>query len=351
MTTSIPAVWNGVKRTDAKIVTLEGYPEDQERMGSNMRWKLGGTLMTVAALMLTPVAGAAESGERRVKASPDEAMEKLEAGNARFVSASTTHPRIGTDRRQQTSDHGQYPFATILSCSDSRAPVEYIFDQGIGDLFVIRVAGNVADTDEIGTIEYGVEHLHTPLLVVLGHTQCGAVSAVVKGADVDGNIPKLVDNIVPAVKKAKDKYSDLSGDEFIMKAIKANVWQGIEDLFKHSEDVRTATEHGHLKVVGGVYHLDTGQVEWLGEHPHQKKLMSQAEDSATVGTVAKAGPCCPGHDRASEKATSATMASASSDEADRHESSSMLGIFALGGGLLIVLGVGAGLIWSRRVHA
>ncbi|MEI6128068.1 MAG: carbonic anhydrase, partial [Pseudomonadota bacterium] len=147
------------------------------------------------------------------------------------------------------------------------------FDQGIGDVFVIRVAGNVADTDEIGTIEYGVGHLKTPLLIVLGHSKCGAVTAVATGAEVHGSIPKLVDNIIPAVKKAKEKAPDAKGDMLVKEAITMNVWQAIEDTFKGSEEVRHLVNSGNLKVVGALYDIETGKVTWMGSHPRQVDLV------------------------------------------------------------------------------
>lgn len=214
----------------------------------------------------------ASGGESAV--TPDQALANLKEGNARYVSGKSEHPRQDAKRRAETVSGGQHPFAIVLSCADSREPVEILFDQGIGDLFVIRVAGNVADIDELGTMEYGADHLGAPLIVVLGHTKCGAVTAVVKGESVHGNIPQLVDNIVPAAKKVKDK--GVSGDSAIPEAIKANVMQAIEDTFKHSEILRGRVAAGKLRIVGGVYDLEKGSVEWLGEHPDQAKLAGAA---------------------------------------------------------------------------
>lgn len=161
---------------------------------------------------------------------PDEAIERLTQGNVRYHSGEPEHPRSDAQRMQQTTEHGQHPFATVITCSDSRVPVERVFDQGIGDVFTIRVAGNVCDTDEIGSIEYGVDHLGTPLFVVLGHTGCGAVTAVVTGAELHGSIPPLVDNIGPAVAKASKAHPSLHGQDLVPEAVKANVWQSIDDL-------------------------------------------------------------------------------------------------------------------------
>jgi carbonic anhydrase len=206
------------------------------------------------------------------------AFEKLQAGNERFFAGNSVHPRLDDGVRYNTSTEGQKPFATIMACSDSRVPVEILFDQGIGDLFVIKVAGNVSDVDEIGSIEYGVAHLGTPLMVVLGHSSCGAVTAVTMKDHVHGNIPALVDNIEPAVRKAKSKYSHLKGKEVVPYAIEENVWQSISDLFHFSKDARELVKTGKLAVVGAVYDIESGKVRWLGEHPQQAELISHGKD-------------------------------------------------------------------------
>jgi carbonic anhydrase len=206
--------------------------------------------------------------------SADVALNKLKDGNARYIAGKPDHPNQGFAQREATTKHGQKPFVSMLSCSDSRVPVEILFDQGVGDIFAIRVAGNVANVDETATIEYGVDHLGTPLLVVLGHTHCGAVIAVVKNAEVHGNIPALVKSIVPAVETAKKSKPGAKGEELINAAITANVWQAIEDVFKTSPTVVGRVKDGKLKVVGALYHIDTGKVNWLGQHPKQDQLLS-----------------------------------------------------------------------------
>ena len=205
--------------------------------------------------------------------SPDQALEMLQQGNARFVAGQTLHPHQTPQRLQETATHGQKPFATVLACSDSREPVELLFDQGVGDVFVIRVAGNVSDVDEVGSIEYGVGHLATPLLVVLGHTHCGAVTAVATHAEVGGSIPQLVDNIAPAVKRAEAQAQGLPQSVLVEKAVRENVWQSIADAFQRSEEIRHLAAAGKLKVVGAVYDLATGLVQWMGPHPGQADLL------------------------------------------------------------------------------
>lgn len=125
----------------------------------------------------------------RAGSATDDALKAMREGNARFVAGKPTHPHTGMDRVADTGANGQKPIVTILGCSDSRVALERIFDLGVGDAFVVRVAGNVSDTDEIGSAEYGAGHLNTPLMVVLGHTKCGAVTAVATGAQVHGSIP------------------------------------------------------------------------------------------------------------------------------------------------------------------
>ncbi len=216
---------------------------------------------------------------------PDQALKKLQDGNNRFLRDRNTHPRIGMSRRQDTFNNGQHPFATVIACSDSRVPVETVFDQGIGDVFVIRVAGNVCDTDEIGSIEYGVDHLETPIMVVLGHVNCGAVTAVVTEAELHGSIPELVDNIKPAVVTAQRNNPHLHGTELVPEAVKSNVWQSIDDLYKGSPAVRARVASGTLKVIGAVYDISDGNVEWLGTHPEQGKLLAYSGGASSHGTA------------------------------------------------------------------
>lgn len=207
---------------------------------------------------------------------PDEAISKLKQGNNRYRTEKAIHPNATQARRTQTTKGGQHPFATVIACSDSRAPVEILFDQGIGDIFVIKVAGNVCDDDEIGSIEYGVDHLGTPVLVVLGHSHCGAVTAVCTDAEVHGKIPILVDNIIPAVDKVKHEHPDLKGKDLVPYAVKENVFTAIEELFLNSHSTVARVNSGQCKVVGAVYDIESGKIEWLGEHPNQSELLAHA---------------------------------------------------------------------------
>ena len=226
----------------------------------------------VVAFVLNAAMALASSAGPGITA--DQVLQKLKDGNARFVAGKVQHPNEDAARRADIAKNGQHPMVSVLSCSDSRVPPELLFDQGFGDTFVIRVAGNVAATDEIATIEYGTEHLGTPLVVVLGHSKCGAVTVVVKGDKVGGSLPTLVKPIVPALNTVVKANPGAERATLVDKTITQNVWQAIEDLYKKSPIVRELALEGKVKVVGALYHLDSGQVEFLGSHPNEAKLLA-----------------------------------------------------------------------------
>ena len=242
-------------------------------------------LVLVLCLILAPTLLWASSDATHV-ISPAQALELLDAGNTRFALGQPIHPNSSFSRRLVTTTEGQAPFATVIACSDSRVPVEILFDQGIGDLFVIKVAGNVADTDEIGSAEYGVDHLGTPVLMVLGHTNCGAVTAVVSGAEVHGCIPQLVDNIVPVAEAMKHHHPDMDKETLIAQTTLANIWTAIETILVKSPAIAARAAQGKVKVVGGMYDILTGKVEILGEHPNQATLLGQAAQTGAHGHAA-----------------------------------------------------------------
>ena len=187
--------------------------------------------------------------------SADEALARLLDGNKRYTGGKPAHPHQTAARRTEIAK-GQAPFAAILGCSDSRAAVEVIFDQGLGDLFVVRVAGNIADEAGLGSLEYGVGVLRVPLVMVLGHSRCGAVEAAVKGTEVPGHIAALVRAITPAVDSVKGKPGDALDN-----AVRANAAMTVERLKGTKPVLAEAVEKGALKIVGGRYDLDTGAVE------------------------------------------------------------------------------------------
>lgn len=220
------------------------------------------------------------------KPTPNECLKQLKEGNKRFVAGESIHPHTDINRLKQagTEDQGDHAFATVITCSDSRVPVELIFDAGIMDLFVIREAGNVCDCDESGSIEYGLCHVNTPVLVVLGHTQCGAVTAVTQamtghGHALELNIPSLVDNIQPAVKRAMAAHPQADEDQIIAAGIVENVYQSIDDLFMRSPACRELVLSGKAKVVGAIYNVATGTIEWLPEEK-TTEILSRVEHDA-----------------------------------------------------------------------
>jgi len=201
------------------------------------------------------------SGDQQAqnKTGPDAAMVELKAGNDRHSQHKYQHPHE-TLARQIELIKSQSPEAEILSCSDSRVPPEIVFDQGLGDLFVVRVAGNVASDTEIGSLEYGAEHLHIPLLVVLGHESCGAVTAAVQAGEPEGHIANLVDLIKPAI----DKSLGMPGDR-VSNAVRTNVQMVVQNLRKSTPILSELVAEGKLKIVGAVYSLETGKVTWLND--------------------------------------------------------------------------------------
>ncbi len=187
----------------------------------------------------------------------DDALARLKAGNERFVTGKVIHPNADADRRAEVAK-GQTPFAVIVGCSDSRVGPEVVFDQGLGDLFVIRTAGNVVDDVALGSIEYAADHLGVPLILVLGHTRCGAVSAVVAGGEAPGHVASVVDKIKPAVDETKGKPGDAVGN-----AIRANVRHVVNQLRNAAPILSGLVKSGKLRVVGACYDLDTGRVALL----------------------------------------------------------------------------------------
>lgn len=184
---------------------------------------------------------------------PDQALQSLMEGNERFVAGKRRN--INQDiARLQAVAKSQKPFAAILGCADSRVPSEIVFDRGFGDLFICRVAGNVATPEEIGSLEFGTLVLGAKVIMVMGHKRCGAVDATIKGASVPGQIGSLLEAIKPSLKRAEGQ----KGDQ-LEATTKANVLVQVENL-KASPVISQLIEEGKLKVLGGFYDLDTGKV-------------------------------------------------------------------------------------------
>jgi carbonic anhydrase len=188
--------------------------------------------------------------------SADQVWADLMAGNQRFVAGKPRAHSLVSLRKKLAS--AQNPNVIILSCSDSRVAPEVVFDQSLGDLFVVRTAGNIADPVALGSIEYAVANIHSPVLVVLGHQKCGAVSAACSGKKMpSSSLQAIVDKIDPAVTQAKT-YA--KGDDLLDAAIKENVQQSAKDVLANSEIIRDAVKAGKLKVFEAEYSLDTGEV-------------------------------------------------------------------------------------------
>jgi carbonic anhydrase len=182
------------------------------------------------------------------------ALAKLMSGNKRYVIAKQLHSNLTSERRAELKD-GQCPIAIILGCSDSRVPPELIFDQGLGDLFVVRVAGNILDNVVLGSIEYAASHLGTSLVMILGHSKCGAIEATAARGSMEGHLPCLTAAIQPSLDEVKDKPGDL-----INNAAKANAKMIGQELL--TEPILAARANtGKLRVVAAFYDLDTGVVE------------------------------------------------------------------------------------------
>jgi len=218
----------------------------------------------IALVLSLTIAGLVYAG---MEAGGD-SLGKLMDGNKRFVSGELSKKEIGDARRQELTK-GQSPFATVLSCSDSRVAPELIFDQGLGDIFIVRVAGNVVERTTLGSIEYGAEHLHTPLLVILGHESCGAVKATLEAkGKPEGNIGAILKKIMPAVETAKKAKKEPA--ETLNIAVQENIRNTYKDVMK-STIISELVHEGKLKVIGAEYYLGTGKVEMV-------ELTAAAED-------------------------------------------------------------------------
>ena len=188
---------------------------------------------------------------------PELALQQLLDGNKRFVETSLTHPNQDGERRIALGN-GQAPFAAVLACADSRVPPEVLFDQGLGDLFVVRVAGNILNDQLLGSLEYAAAHLDTPLIVVLGHTSCGAIGAVAEGAELEGHIASLAPAIQPAVDKVRDQEGDLTDN-----AAREVARMTARQLQESEPIMAELVKAGKLKIVPAFYELESGEISLL----------------------------------------------------------------------------------------
>jgi carbonic anhydrase len=197
-----------------------------------------------------------------------EAIQRLKDGNRRFVENKATHERQQAERRAVIAKK-QNPFVIVVCCSDSRVPPEIVFDQGLGDLFVIRTAGNVVDDVCLGSIEYGVEHLGVRLIVVLGHEHCGAVEAAVAGGEAHGHIKAVVNAIRPTVEKVKSQPGNP-----VENVVRANVSETVKKLSTTAPILPERIKAGKLSIIGARYVLDDGHVEFFKEPKSSETLKS-----------------------------------------------------------------------------
>lgn len=192
---------------------------------------------------------------------PDNALELLKAGNMRFVS----NLKMNRNLLQQVNEtrDGQYPFAAILSCIDSRAPAELIFDQGLGDIFSIRIAGNFINDDILGSMEFACKIAGSKLIVVLGHTHCGAIKGVCDGIEL-GNLTQMLAKIKPAVEQVKDEaVRNSSNLSFVNKVVHQNIELSLKQIPERSPVLKELVAEGKLKIIGAVYDIETGEVTFL----------------------------------------------------------------------------------------
>ena len=188
--------------------------------------------------------------------SPDKAIEMLKDGNKRFLEKK----ELERDLHLQVKDTsgGQFPYAVVLSCIDSRVPVELVFDQGVGDIFSARVAGNIINEDILGSIEYACGVAGSKAILVLGHSKCGAVTAACKGVEL-GNITALLSKVKPAIANIKQRDGEVEVEE----VTKANVHQSIKEIREKSSILSDLETEGKIKIVGAVYHVEDGRVSYL----------------------------------------------------------------------------------------
>ncbi|MFL5242990.1 MAG: carbonic anhydrase [Gemmataceae bacterium] len=209
---------------------------------------------TVAAALATPLFG-------QETTDPERALQRVKEGNVRYIAGKTTAKDLAKQRDKVAKE--QHPFAIVLACADSRVAPELVFDQGLGDVFVVRVAGNVTDPAIIGSIEYAVAELKAPLVIVLGHESCGAVKAALSGEEFKGDLGKLIKLVHVEKNVPKDKK------EALQTGIKTNALHQADVLATRSEVLKDFASSNRIKIVTGIYSLSTGEVHWV-EKPKKK---------------------------------------------------------------------------------
>lgn len=200
--------------------------------------------------------------------SPKEALTKLVEGNARFSADNSIHPNRCIETKNALLRE-QKPFAAVLSCSDSRVPIEIIFDAGLGDIFAVRTAGHVLSKEVMGSLEYAVKSLGVKLIMVLGHENCGAIDTAIQTlkneeyADLSENLQSIMNHIYPAIENVEDHVDN---SEFLNTAVKANIKYQLDDLLNKDPYIAQRVEEGKLAIIGAMYSLATGKVEILSSY-------------------------------------------------------------------------------------
>jgi carbonic anhydrase len=211
---------------------------------------------------------------KTLQPTPSEALKRLTEGNQRFVSGVRSVDSIASSmKREQLARNGQTPFAIVLTCSDSRVPAEHVFDAGLGDLFVVRVAGNIVAPSLIASIEFAALSFGTPVCVVMGHSKCGAIQGAVKGAlkhqqSLTPNLKILIDELQPAAEQALSTSTTSTPDQLeklVKTATEINVEHSIDRLMSSSEALQTLQKEGKFQVVGAVYDIESGKVGFLDQ--------------------------------------------------------------------------------------
>lgn len=207
---------------------------------------------------------------------PDDAIRMLSEGNERFARNLVLHPHQDAERLRRLA-HREQPFAAVVADSDSRSCPEIVFDQGLGDLYVIRDGGAVVKSEvELGSLEYAVDKLGVNLIVVLGQTESGPLMEALRGVKKHprNHLEELTTDLRAPVEEAGDKVGGLSGGDLMREATEMNVLYQMKEMLKDSPLIAERVKAGTLKVVGGVYHLENNRVQWLGEHPDQAAILA-----------------------------------------------------------------------------
>jgi carbonic anhydrase len=216
-------------------------------------------ILVLVMVAAAAIAAAASTKESLAAMKPAEALEKLKQGNGRFLAG--VAPRDLKAQVKATAS-GQYPFAAVLSCMDSRVPPEIVFDQGIGDLFVVRVAGNVVDTDDLGSLEYATKVVGSKLILVMGHTSCGAVKGAIDDVKL-GNLTFLLEKIRPVIAGSGPGTS--SDAAYVDKVAQSNVRQTIREIREKSPIIRELADSGKIGLAGAMYDVATGKATFLAD--------------------------------------------------------------------------------------